>query len=92
MDIIIIVALFAIQIYTLIIITSVIISWLIAFDILPKNQITYTIVNTVTRLTAPVFDAVRSVIPTWGGLDFSPIVILLALQGMRYGIITTFAY
>ncbi len=82
--------LLAIQIYTYLILASVIISWLSAFDILPNNRFVLHMAMSINRLTAPAFEAVRAVIPTLGGLDFSPIVILLALQGLRIGIVSMF--
>ncbi len=80
--------LWLIDLYTYIIFASVIISWLIAFDILKiNNNIVYKVVMIVTNLTQPVFDAVKMVIPSFFGLDFSPVIILLALQGIKIALI-----
>ena len=80
--------LWLIDLYTYIIFASVIISWLIAFDILKmNNNIIYKIVMIITNLTQPIFDTVRVVIPNFFGLDFSPVIILLALQGIKIALI-----
>jgi len=77
-----------IDLYTYIIFASVIISWLLAFGILKmSNSIIYRIVMIITSLTQPIFDAVRVVIPSFFGLDFSPVIILLALQGIKIALI-----
>ena len=77
-----------IDLYTYIIFASVIISWLLAFGILKmSNNIIYRIVMVITGLTQPIFDAVRLVIPSLFGLDFSPVIILLALQGIKIALI-----
>lgn len=77
-----------IDLYTYIIFASVIISWLLAFGILKmSNSIIYRIVMIITSLTHPIFDAVRVVIPSFFGLDFSPVIILLALQGIKIALI-----
>lgn len=63
-----------INIYIWIIIASAIISW-VRPD--PYNQI----VQLLYRLTQPVYDMIRKVIPTvFGGIDIAPIIVLLALQ------------
>ena len=77
-----------IDLYTYIIFASVIISWLLAFGILKMSKnIIYRIVMIITSLTQPIFDAVRVVIPSFFGLDFSPVIILLALQGIKIALI-----
>ncbi|MDG1153718.1 MAG: YggT family protein [Alphaproteobacteria bacterium] len=77
-----------IDLYTYIIFASVIISWLLAFGILKmSNNIIYRIVMVITGLTQPIFDVVRAVVPSLFGLDFSPVIILLALQGIKIALI-----
>ena len=88
MEFIFVILLKLIDLYTYIVIGAVILSWLLAFQILPlTNKIVYRIVMGIRNLTEPVFDAVRRVIPTIFGLDISPIIILFALQGIKIALI-----
>jgi len=72
---------FLLDIYSFIIIASVIVSWLIAFDVLsmghPKTR---RLLSILGRLTDPVFKPVQRVIPGIGGIDISPIIIIFGLM------------
>ncbi|HTP77534.1 MAG TPA: YggT family protein [Rhizomicrobium sp.] len=71
--------------YTLVIISAVVASWLIAFGVLNTgNQLVRQIVQTLYALTEPVFRRVRRFIPPIGGLDLSPIIVLIGVQFMNY--------
>ena len=62
------------------VIAAVVASWLIAFGVLNmQNQIVRQIVRTLDSLTEPVFRPVRRIIPPIGGLDLSPLIVLLAI-------------
>ena len=88
MEFIFIILLKLIDLYTYVVIGAVILSWLLAFGILPlTNRIVYRIVMGIRNMTEPVFDAVRRVIPAIFGLDLSPILILFALQGIKIALI-----
>ena len=65
-----------IDLYMLIVLGAVIISWL-------KLPPTNTVTTVLHRLTAPVLGPIRRVLPQVGGLDFSPLVLLIALQFLR---------
>ncbi len=70
--------------YTLVVIAAVVASWLIAFGVLnTANQAVRQIVRVLDALTDPLFRQVRRVIPPIGGLDLSPIVILLGIELLR---------
>jgi YggT family protein len=72
------------NIYIWVIIASVIMSWLIAFNVInPRNQFVYTLRNVFYQLTEPVFAPIRRFIPSFGGIDFSPIVVILAIFFIR---------
>ncbi|HLG87391.1 MAG TPA: YggT family protein [Alphaproteobacteria bacterium] len=63
-----------------IVIASVVASWLVAFGVVnTRNQVVYTIVDSLNRLTEPLLRPIRRVIPLFGGLDISPLVLLLAI-------------
>ena len=69
-----------IQIYIYIIIAAVIVSWLIAFNVIsPDHPAMRRILDFLGRVTDPVFRPVQRVIPSIGGIDLSPIVVILGL-------------
>jgi len=62
------------------VIAAVVVSWLIAFGVLNlHNQFVRQAVRMLEALTEPVLKPVRRIIPPIGGLDLSPIVVLLAI-------------
>ncbi|HLN24671.1 MAG TPA: YggT family protein [Patescibacteria group bacterium] len=70
----------AIGFYKFIVIASAVASWLVAFNVInTRNQAVYTIVDTLYRLTEPVLRRIRHYLPSTGGLDLSPIVLLIVL-------------
>jgi YggT family protein len=73
-----------IDIYFYIILATVIISWLAAFNIINFGNPYVRQINGVLRqLTEPVLGPIRRILPNLGGLDFSPVVVLLALQFIK---------
>jgi len=71
-------------IYIIILIASVIASWLITFNILnTRNQFIYTALGFLYRLTEPVFRQIRRVIPPIGGFDLSPMILIILLYFVR---------
>ncbi|MEM8551992.1 MAG: YggT family protein [Pseudomonadota bacterium] len=80
-----------IEIYTWIVIASAVFSWLYAFNVVnPRNQFIGMIGNALYRLTEPALRPIRRVIPDLGGLDLSPIVLLLGLFFLRTIIINNY--
>ena len=74
------VLLLALDIYTWIIIASAIFSWLYAFNVVnPRNQFVGTIGRMLYQLTEPALRPIRRFVPNMGGLDLSPIVLLLII-------------
>ncbi|MBA3517659.1 MAG: YggT family protein [Rhizobiales bacterium] len=74
------VLLLALDIYTWIIILSAIFSWLYAFGVVnPRNQVVSTISRMLYQLTEPALRPIRRFVPTFGGLDVSPIILLLLI-------------
>ena len=75
----------AITLYIWVLITSAIMSWLVAFGVInTSNQIVRTVGDAVYRLTEPALRPLRSVIPSVGGIDLSFIVLyflLIFVQG-----------
>ena len=67
-----------------IIIGQVILSWLFAFNVLnTSSQGLRTFVNALDRITAPLYRPIRRLLPDFGGLDFSPLVLLILIQIVR---------
>jgi len=72
------------RLYTWVIIGSAILSWLVAFDVINRsNQFVYTIGNVLYRLTEPALRPIRRFMPNLGGIDLSPIVLLLLIFFLR---------
>lgn len=68
----------ALDIYTFVIFITVIMSWLISFNVVNmQNQFVALIWRVTNALTEPVLAPIRRVLPNLGGLDLSPIVLLL---------------
>jgi len=66
------------------IIISAVLSWLVAFDVINlRNRFVYQFARFLDAVTAWVLRPVQRVIPPLGGVDVSPIVVLLVIQGVR---------
>ena len=66
------------------IIISAILSWLVAFDVINlRNPMVYNIARFLDAVTRPILRPVQKIIPPIGGVDISPIVVLLVIQGIR---------
>ena len=73
-----------IGIYIWVVIIHVIISWLIAFQIINRhNQLVSNLMFMFDRLTKPVLQIIRRYMPDLGGVDISPVVLLLLLYFIR---------
>ncbi len=73
------------DIYFWIILITVIMSWLIAFNIINgANPYVRQVIYALRRLTEPLLAPIRRFLPDLGGIDISPIVLLIALQFVRY--------
>ena len=74
----------ALDIYWWIIIASAIFSWLYAFNVVnSRNQFVGTIGNMLYRLTEPALRPIRRFMPDLGGIDISPIILLLIIFFFR---------
>ena len=67
------------DLYWWIVIINVIISWLIGFNVLnTQNRFVFMIFDFTNRLTNPILNRIRNVLPNFGTIDASPVVLLLA--------------
>jgi YggT family protein len=74
------VVLIALQIYTWIIIASAILSWLVAFNVVNvRNDVVRSIWGFLDAVTEPALRPIRRVLPNLGGIDVSPIILLLII-------------
>ena len=70
-----------INLMVLFIIVQAVASWLVAFNVVnPRNQLVYSILRFLDAVTAPLLEPFRRIIPSLGGVDVSPIVVLLLLR------------
>ena len=73
-------ALQILKIYSYIVIANVIVSWLIAFNVLnTQNRFVYSILELTYRLTDPILNKIRHFLPNLGTLDISPVILLLLI-------------
>ena len=68
------------KIYSYVVIANVIVSWLIAFNILnTQNRFVYSILELTYKLTDPILNKIRRFLPNLGTLDISPVILLLLI-------------
>ena len=68
------------KLYSYVVIANVIISWLVAFNILnTQNRFVYLVLEFTYRLTDPILNKIRLFLPNLGALDISPIILLLLI-------------
>ncbi len=73
-----------IDIYTWIVIASAIMSWLVAFGVVNiRNRFISVVVDMLFKLTEPVLRPIRNALPNLGGVDISPVILLLGLFFLR---------
>ncbi|MHA1598709.1 MAG: YggT family protein [Alphaproteobacteria bacterium] len=69
-----------IDLYIWIVVIGVIMSWLVAFNVInSSNRFVYMVGEFVHRVTEPALRRIRNVLPVMGGFDLSPIVLILGL-------------
>jgi YggT family protein len=71
------------------IIISVILSWLVAFNVVnTRNPLMARIYDALNTLTEKIYAPIRKVIPTvYGGMDISPVIVLILLQFIQYTLV-----
>jgi YggT family protein len=74
------VILIVLDLYVWLLIASAILSWLVAFNVVnTRNQFVAAVAEFLYRITEPVLAPIRSVLPNFGGLDISPIILILII-------------
>ncbi len=70
----------AIDFYIWVIIISAILSWLVAFNVVnTRNRLVYMVGDFLYRITEPALRPIRRVVPNFGGIDITPIALILGL-------------
>ena len=81
-----------ITLYIWILIAAAILSWLVAFNVVnPYNQIVRNIGEILHRLTEPLLRPIRNFLPNLGGIDISPVILILLLLFLERLIFWLFA-
>ena len=75
---------FLLQVLMWIIIVQAILSWLVAFNVInTHNQFVRSLLTALDRMTTPIYRPIRKILPDFGGLDFSPMVVILLIYVLR---------
>lgn len=78
------VALIVIELYMWAVIIGVVLSWLVAFNVVnTTNRFVVMVGDFIYRLTEPLLEPIRRMLPNLGGLDLSPMVLILGLIFVR---------
>lgn len=75
---------FLLMVFTWVIVIQAVLSWLIAFNVInTHNEFVRSLWNGLGRVTEPVYRPIRRILPDFGALDISPLVVLLILIILR---------
>jgi len=65
-------------------VVNAILSWLIAFDVVNmRNRFIYQLTRFLDSVTRPILRPVQRIIPPFGGVDISPIIVIIVLVGIQ---------
>ncbi len=74
----------ALGLYVWVIVVGAVLSWLVAFDVVnTRNRFVHAVGDFCYRLTEPVLRPIRRFLPIFGGIDLSPIVLILAIMFLQ---------
>lgn len=80
-----------IDLYTWIVIIGVILSWLVAFNVInTTNRFVYMVGDFTHRATEPALKPIRNILPSLGGIDISPVVLIIGLMFIKKVIINLY--
>ena len=80
------------KLYSYVVIANVIISWLVAFNVLnTSNRFVYSVLDVSHKLTDPPLNFIRRYLPNLGSIDISPIILILGLMFLRNLVFEMFA-
>lgn len=72
---------FLLQLVIYVIVAQAILSWLVAFNVInTQNRFVYGLLTGLDRVTGPIMRPIRSRLPDLGGIDFSPLIVILGIM------------
>jgi YggT family protein len=75
----------ALQLYIWILIAAAVLSWLVAFNVVnTRNPVVASVGEFLYRITEPLLRPIRNAMPNLGGIDVSPVVLILIIIFIRY--------
>ena len=73
-----------VSIYIWVLIINALLSWLIAFNVLnTSNRLVYSLLDISYKMTDPLLRPIRNFLPNLGGIDISPVILILLLMFLR---------
>jgi YggT family protein len=71
---------YLLTLYVYVIIAAAVLSWLVAFNVVnTRNRFVSVVGEFLYRITEPVLRPIRAVLPNFGGIDISPVIVILAI-------------
>lgn len=75
---------FLLGVLGIVIFVQVVLSWLVVFNVInTHNEFVRQFLRALDYITEPIYRPIRKILPDFGGIDFSPLVVLLAIQALR---------
>jgi YggT family protein len=75
----------ALEIYIWLLIAAAVLSWLIAFNVVnTRNQVVAMVADFLYRITEPALRPIRNMLPNLGGIDISPVILILIIIFIRF--------
>jgi YggT family protein len=72
--------LLVLQIYIWLLIAAAVLSWLVAFNVVnTRNQVVHMVGDFLYRITEPLLRPIRNLLPNLGGIDVSPVILILII-------------
>ncbi|RZJ44636.1 MAG: YggT family protein [Brevundimonas sp.] len=71
------------RLFVFALIINAVLSWLVAFDVINyRNRFVASLAEVLDRITSPVLEPLRRMIPSLGGIDITPIIAIIVIQGI----------
>ena len=78
------IVLFLLRLLSIVVIVQVVLSWLVAFNVVNLHQpFVRGLFTALDRMTEPLYRPIRKILPDFGGIDFSPFVVLIIIVSLR---------